>query len=98
MSEFMGLLKGTYDAKESGFQPGCASLHNAMSPHGPDVQSYNKAINAELKPEKYENTMAFMIESRYPYGITRYGEDKDLLDSDYVKCWSGFKKENLSAR
>lgn len=28
MSEFMGLIVGTYEAKEGGFQPGGASLHS----------------------------------------------------------------------
>lgn len=36
MSEFMGNLKGVYDAKEHGFGPGAASLHSAMSGHGPE--------------------------------------------------------------
>ena len=31
MSEWMGLLEGTYDAKEEGFVPLGASLHNAMN-------------------------------------------------------------------
>ena len=35
MSEFMGLITGAYDAKEGGFAPGGASLHNCMSGHGP---------------------------------------------------------------
>lgn len=28
MSEFMGLIVGKYEAKESGFRPGGASLHS----------------------------------------------------------------------
>lgn len=27
MSEFMGLIKGSYEAKEEGFRPGGATLH-----------------------------------------------------------------------
>jgi hypothetical protein len=30
MSEFMGLIYGTYDAKPQGFVPGGMSLHNAL--------------------------------------------------------------------
>ncbi|HET9469810.1 MAG TPA: homogentisate 1,2-dioxygenase, partial [Usitatibacter sp.] len=41
MSEFMGLVRGEYDAKQGGFTPGGASLHNAMSAHGPDRGSYD---------------------------------------------------------
>ncbi len=34
MTEFMGLVKGSYEAKEGGFLPGGASLHSCMAPHG----------------------------------------------------------------
>ena len=65
MSEFMGLITGAYDAKEGGFAPGGASLHNQMNGHGPDRAAYEKAVAAELKPHKIEGTMAFMFESRW---------------------------------
>ena len=42
MSEFMGNIKGTYDAKEKGFIPGSASLHVCMTPHGPETQVFEK--------------------------------------------------------
>eukprot|EP00980_Cylindrotheca_fusiformis_P028026 scaffold22577_cov122-Cylindrotheca_fusiformis.AAC.5 len=43
MTEFMGLIKGAYDAK-GGFLPGGASLHSCMTPHGPDCKSYKKGV------------------------------------------------------
>ena len=52
MSEFMGLIFGRYEAKEEGFQAGGASLHSMMTPHGPDAECFEKASNAELKPER----------------------------------------------
>lgn len=52
MSEFMGLILGSYEAKEGGFLPGGASLHSMMTPHGPDVQCFNGASNGELVPQK----------------------------------------------
>ena len=42
-SEFMGLVHGAYDAKAEGFAPGGASLHNCMSGHGPDAETFEKA-------------------------------------------------------
>ncbi|RBR12110.1 hypothetical protein FVER53590_29043 [Fusarium verticillioides] len=55
MSEFMGLICGQYDAKTGGgFQPAGASLHNIMSAHGPDADSFERASNAELKPVKID--------------------------------------------
>lgn len=50
MSEFMGLINGTYEAKEDGFAPGGGSLHSIMTPHGPDTDCFESASNAELKP------------------------------------------------
>lgn len=50
MSEFMGLISGNYEAKEGGFCPGGASLHNMMTPHGPDSACVQKASNEQLKP------------------------------------------------
>src|SRR5262245_3402125 len=71
MSELMGLVRGTYDAKAGGFLPGGISIHNCMSAHGPDLASFEKAAAVELKPQKIENTLAFMWESRYVFRPTR---------------------------
>lgn len=63
MSEFMGLIKGHYEAKEEGFQPGGASLHSIMTPHGPDADCFEKNSTAELQPERVaEGTMVKKIE------------------------------------
>ncbi len=92
MSEFMGLIEGTYDAKEAGFVPGGASLHNCMSPHGPEAAVFEKASSVELQPQRYENTMAFMLESRYAIAPTRWALETPLRQQDYIKCWDGIKK------
>jgi homogentisate 1,2-dioxygenase len=42
-SEFMGLIHGEYDAKAEGFMPGGASMHNCMTGHGPDAETFEKA-------------------------------------------------------
>ena len=92
MSEFMGLIEGTYDAKEAGFVPGGMSLHNSMTPHGPEAAVFEKASNAELTPQKYENTMAFMFESRYVIAPSQYALDSKHRQHDYLACWQGLKK------
>jgi homogentisate 1,2-dioxygenase len=92
MSEFMGLIYGQYDAKEGGFAPGGASLHNQMNGHGPDRASYEKAIAAELLPHKIEQTMAFMFESRSVIRPTCWAMTTPTLQSDYDACWSDFRK------
>lgn len=92
MSEFMGLITGAYDAKAGGFAPGGASLHNRMSGHGPDQASWEGATNADLKPHKIENTLAFMFETRMPIRTTAWAEQTPLMQLDYDDCWSGFEK------
>jgi homogentisate 1,2-dioxygenase len=89
MSEFMGLVHGRYDAKEEGFLPGGASLHNAMVPHGPDADAFAKASAAEMKPQKLDDTLAFMFESRWPFRPTALAMNGGTLDTDYASCWAG---------
>jgi homogentisate 1,2-dioxygenase len=91
MSEFMGLIHGQYDAKAEGFAPGGASLHNSMSGHGPDAVTFEKASHAELKPQKIEDTLAFMFESRYVIRPTRFAMETPSLQQDYAACWQGLK-------
>lgn len=52
MSEFMGNICGTYDAKETGFNPGCSSLHSIMTAHGPETDVFEKVINFFLNQIK----------------------------------------------
>ena len=92
MTEFMGLLEGVYDAKAEGFLPGGASLHNCMTAHGPDAETWARASSAELKPHKVENTMAFMFESRYAMRLTRYAVESSELQHDYFEGWQGLEK------
>lgn len=62
MSEFMGLIKGGYEAKEDGFLPGGASLHSIMTPHGPDVSCFESASTAHLKPTRVaEGDMVIVV-------------------------------------
>src|SRR3954453_8968616 len=93
MSEAMGLINGAYDAKAEGFAPGGLSLHNLMSGHGPDVDSWRKASEAELKPVKIEGTMAFMVETCWPYRPTQFALDR--AQPDYDQAWTGFPKAKL---
>jgi homogentisate 1,2-dioxygenase len=93
MSEAMGLIYGDYDAKAEGFAPGGLSLHNLMSGHGPDLESWQKASEAELKPQKIEGTMAFMVETCWPYRPTQFALER--AQPDYDEAWAGFPKARL---
>jgi homogentisate 1,2-dioxygenase len=97
MSELMGLVRGVYDAKATGFVPGGASLHNCMSAHGPDRATYDKAVSASLVPHKQVDTLAFMFETRWVIAPTRAAMESTLLQKDYDACWSGLEKAPLAA-
>lgn len=93
MNEYMGLITGIYDAKETGFSPGGGSLHNCMSAHGPDVDAFNKAIQAQLKSEYYADTLAFMFESQQVWRLTPHAASAAFRQKNYRECW-----QNLRAR
>jgi homogentisate 1,2-dioxygenase len=95
MSELMGLVEGAYDAKQGGFVPGGASLHNCMAGHGPDRASYEKAIAAELVPHKIDHTLAFMFESRSVIRPTRWAMESPQCQPDYDHVWKDFPKAKL---
>jgi len=92
MSELMGNIYGVYDAKPEGFKPGGMSLHNMMLPHGPDMEAFEKATKAELRPQKMENTMSFMFETRFPQHLTFFAATDQSLQKDYIDCWKSLKK------
>lgn len=92
MSEFMGLIRGVYDAKEGGgFTPGGCSLHNCMSAHGPDNATLQKGMNADETPVRYKNTLAFMFESKFIMRPTTAAMKTGLQD-DYQECWKDLPK------
>jgi homogentisate 1,2-dioxygenase len=93
MSECMGLITGAYDAKADGFAPGGMSLHNLMAGHGPDAASWKGASEAELKPHKIDGTMAFMVETCWPYRPTQFALAH--AQPDYDEAWDGFPKAQL---
>jgi homogentisate 1,2-dioxygenase len=92
MSEFMGLVTGSYDAKAGGFLPGGSSLHNCMAAHGPDASSFDGASSADLAPERYRDTMAFMFETCLPIRPTKFALEATELQDDYFECWQGLTR------
>ena len=93
MSELMGNIYGQYDAKPQGFVPGGMSLHNMMLPHGPDREAFEKASNANLGPDKLDNTMSFMFETRFPQHLTGFAAKEAPLQDDYIDCWESLEKK-----
>jgi len=92
MNEFMGLVTGEYDAKAEGFLPGGASLHNCMAGHGPDAETFERAIEAPLEPRYIDQTLAFMFETQLVIRPTKFALETKILQHEYYECWQGLKK------
>ena len=92
MSEFMGLVRGRYDAKAEGFVPGGASLHNALIPHGPDAESHADAVAADLAPRFLADTLAFMFETRHVCRPSAFALETAARQTDYADCWRGLAR------
>ncbi|MGW0749601.1 homogentisate 1,2-dioxygenase [Streptomyces sp. NPDC002587] len=92
MSEYMGLIEGAYDAKAEGFVPGGGSLHNMMSAHGPDRETFDRASAAELKPQKIDDGLAFMFETRWPITATAQAAGAGHLQRGYDDVWQGLQR------
>ena len=92
MSEYMGLIHGVYDAKAEGFVPGGASLHNSFTSHGPDAETYAKASTVPLTPQKVDDTLAFMFETRWPIITTRHALNALHRQDDYDTVWDGLER------
>jgi len=92
MSEYMGLVTGSYDAKAEGFTPGGCSLHNTFASHGPDAETYARASSHELSPQKLDGTLAIMFESRWTIIPTRQAMEAGHRQRDYDSVWSGLSR------
>ncbi|HEX6244413.1 MAG TPA: homogentisate 1,2-dioxygenase [Polyangiales bacterium] len=92
-SEFMGLIRGQYDARSAGFVPGGASLHNSMSGHGPDAATFERESTRDLsQPDVLRDTLAFMFETRAVLRPSAFASSCGALQRDYDQCWVGLKK------
>ncbi len=92
-SEFMGLVTGVYDAKAEGFVPGGASLHNCMTGHGPDKETFEKASAIDTsEPTVIRDTMAFMFETRNLIHPTKFAMASSQLQAEYFQCWQRLDK------
>ena len=105
MSEFMGLIGGTYDAKaggKDGFSPGGASLHVASTPHGPDAASFAAALASDTSvPKKFNGGLAFMFETSAMLCLTEHASGGDVglgsaVQPNYAACWEGLPRAKIA--
>ncbi|EEC06927.1 homogentisate 1,2-dioxygenase, putative [Ixodes scapularis] len=83
----MGLPRSLFQEKR--FQPGGATFHGIMAPHGMDAETYEYNRTVELVPTRIEEgSLAFMIEGLLNMTVTKWAEhDCGKLDPDYYKEW-----------
>lgn len=91
MSEFMGVISGTYEAKDGqAFGPGCASLHSAMAPHGPDAASLHREL-ARPEPGQPQrmssDNLAFMFETYKMLKLSDHAMTSEHRDTTYTSGW-----------
>jgi homogentisate 1,2-dioxygenase len=91
-SEFVGLVQGRYIGKGDVFEPGCSSLHNCMSGHGPDTDAFERGVAASAEPEYLADTMTIFFETQLVIRPTRFAMESELLEQDYYVHWQGLRK------
>ena len=67
-------------------------LHNNWVPHGPGAELFERSRCEELSPQKITGQPGFMVESRFPMGLTEYAMNAPEARPDYINRWGGFKK------
>lgn len=87
----MGLVTGSHDAKAEEFTFCGASLHNCMAGHGPDTVTFETASNAKPKPEKTDDTLAFMFETHWLVRPIAFAKETPMRKRDYQYCWAGLE-------
>jgi homogentisate 1,2-dioxygenase len=93
MTEFMGLIRGRYDAKADGFLPGGASLHSCMTPHGPDTATFENAVRPDNEAPSMlaSDSLAFMFEFSMVPRLTPAALGAPTIDRNYYQCWLGLR-------
>lgn len=96
MSEYMGVISGTYEAKDgTKFGPGASTLHSIMAPHGPDTVSFQTAMtnhHGDQPARILSNQLAFMFESCKMLKLTDFAMNSKYRDREYPKEWEGLPR------
>lgn len=63
-----------------------------MSAHGPDRETFDRASAAELRPQKIDDGLAFMFETRWPVTATAQAAGAEHLQHAYDDVWQGLQR------
>lgn len=92
-SELLFLVQGKYFGKGRGFSPGGVSLHNCMSGHGPDADTYERASTEKLEPEYLADTLTAMVETQLVMRPTKFALETELRQREYYQSWLKIKNQ-----
>ncbi|MDP3550786.1 MAG: homogentisate 1,2-dioxygenase [Novosphingobium sp.] len=92
VAEILGLIEGSHDARSSDFAPGSMSLTNNWVAHGPDTRTFEVARTAPLEPRYDNDTLVFMLETRFPLQLTRRAMEAGNRRVNCAQTWAGFTK------
>ena len=76
-------------------EPACTT---AWRDTGPDAETFERASNADLKPQYLDNTLAFMFETQLVVRPTEFAMKTMVLQHEYFECWQGLKKTIRTTR
>jgi len=62
-----------------------------MGKSGADAETYAKASTVPLAPQKIDDTLAFMFETRWPITLTRHALDAPHRQTDYDHVWDALR-------
>lgn len=92
VAEIGGLVYGRLEHKAEADGGGSVSLSNNFTPHGPDVKTVEMHREIALAPQKIEDTLFFIFESRFPMGMTQVAVDMPERKRDFTAGWRNFPK------
>jgi homogentisate 1,2-dioxygenase len=92
VSEVLAVVAGSHEARAGSFPPGSMSLHNNWTAHGPDVATFEAARTATLAPQKIEDALLFMVESRFPHELSAQAMSADFRLAESARGWANFRK------
>ncbi|KAL4763347.1 RmlC-like cupin domain-containing protein [Aspergillus foveolatus] len=93
MSEFSSVISGGFDlSRVPTPMYGMSGLHNVLSPHGLSASETENAIKKVLRPKRVpDDTMAFLVESCYPIGLTEWAYENGIRTNG-GDDFGGFKR------
>ena len=92
VSEVLAVVEGSHAARADSFPPGSMSLHTNWTAHGPDVATFEAARTAPLAPQKIEDALLFMVESRFPFDLAPQAMSANFRLTEAERGWANFRK------